>query len=64
MQPEVVEKVRSALQSGATIGQICFGKPTGGGKIDRKLVLTRFKVLKRYRRENPEFDRLHWMRLA
>jgi hypothetical protein len=57
MQPEVVEKVRSALQSGTTIGQICFGKPIGGGKIDRKLVLTGFKVLKRYRRENPEFDR-------
>jgi len=57
MRPEVVEAVKRALQNGATIGQICHGKPIGGGKTDRKLVLTRFKVLKRYRQENPEFNR-------
>ena len=56
MRPEVVEAVKRALQGGAS--QICQGKPPGGGKTDRRLVLTQAKVLYRHRRENPEFDRL------
>jgi hypothetical protein len=51
-----LRRSNGALQSGVSLGQICHGKPTGGGKTNRKLVLTQAKVLYRYRRENPEFD--------
>jgi hypothetical protein len=57
MTPDVVEKIKDALQGSATIGQICQGRPVGGGKQDRKLVLVRANVLYRYRQLNPEFDR-------
>jgi len=57
MTPDVVEKIKNALQDSATIGQICQGKPVGGGKRDSKLILVRAKVLYRYRQLNPEFDR-------
>jgi hypothetical protein len=52
-----VEAVKVALQKGASIGQITQGKPVGGGATDRSLVIVSFKVLKRYRQENPDFDR-------
>jgi len=57
MTPDVVEKIKNALQDSATIGQICQGKPAGGGKRDSKLILVRANVLYRYRQLNPEFDR-------
>jgi hypothetical protein len=57
MEPSVVLAVTRALEGGATLGQICQGKPVGGGKVNRKLVLTRYKVLKRHRQGHPEFDR-------
>lgn|ERR1700687_555986 len=56
MKVEEVNASTMALQNGASIGQICFGKPVGGGKVDRKLILVSHKVLKYYRRENPDFD--------
>jgi hypothetical protein len=56
MSIEVAEKVKQALQGGASLGQITHGKPIGGGKINRKLAITSFKIIKRYRQENPRFD--------
>jgi hypothetical protein len=57
MSVEVAEKVKQALQAGASLGQITSGKPIGGGRTNRSLVIASFKIVKRYRRENPDFDR-------
>ncbi len=57
MLPEAVEAVKRALQGGATISQITRGKPVGGGKANRSLIIVQFKVLKRHRLEYPDFDR-------
>jgi hypothetical protein len=54
---EVVEKVKLALTRGASISQITQGKPVGGGKRNSRLVITSPKALKRYRIENPDFNR-------
>jgi hypothetical protein len=54
---EVVEKVKLALTRGASISQITQGKPVGGGKRSSSLVIASPKALKRYRIENPDFDR-------
>jgi hypothetical protein len=57
MSIEVADRVKLALQRGASIGQITQGKPAGGGEPNRSLYITSFKIIKRYRQENPEFDR-------
>jgi hypothetical protein len=57
MPVEVAQRVKQALQAGASLGQITSGKPIGGGKTNRSLVITSFKIVKRYRQENPDFDR-------
>jgi hypothetical protein len=57
MKAEQIEAVKQALQNGVTIGQICFGKPVGGGQVDRKLCLITPRVLYHHRRENPDFDK-------
>lgn len=44
MQPEIIEAVKRALESGATIRQVC------------KMALTQAKIFYRHRRENPAFD--------
>lgn len=56
MKPAIIEMVKRAFQGGATIGQICFGKPIGGGSVDRSLKIVDSAVFYRYRRENSEFD--------
>jgi hypothetical protein len=56
MKAEEIGAVKRALQNGVTIGQICFGKPVGGGQVDRKLCLTTPRIFYRYRQENPDFD--------
>jgi hypothetical protein len=53
---EVAEKVKQALKAGASLGQITKGKPLGGGMINRRLVITTAKNVRRYRREYPDFD--------
>jgi hypothetical protein len=58
MSVETAEKVKRALWGGASIGQITSGKPAGGGEHNRNLIIASFKIIKRYRQENPEFDRL------
>lgn len=57
MKPEALVKVKAALSSGATIGQIIHGRPVGGGRADLSLRIVDAGMLSRYRRENPEFDR-------
>jgi hypothetical protein len=44
------------LRGGASIGQIPTGKPVGGGEANRNLIIASFKIIKRYRQENPDFD--------
>jgi hypothetical protein len=56
IKPEALVKVKVALQSGATIGQIIQGKPLGGGQANRSLKIVDAAALYRYRRENPDFD--------
>jgi hypothetical protein len=57
MSVGVAQKVKGALEAGASLSQITSGKLIGGGKKDRSFVITSFKIIKRYRRENPDFDR-------
>ena len=57
MSVEVAEKVKHALAGGASLAQITIGRPVGGGKRNRNLIITSPKIVKRYRRENPDFDR-------
>jgi hypothetical protein len=57
MSIEVAEKVKQALQAGASLTQITRGKPVGGGQANRSLFIASFKIIKRYRQENPDFDR-------
>jgi hypothetical protein len=45
------------LRRGISLGQICHGRPTGGGKVDHSLILVRPNVFYRYRDLNPDFDR-------
>jgi len=52
----VLDQIKSALTRGITFGQICAGKPTGGGKLDRSLILVRPNVFMRYRELNADFD--------
>jgi hypothetical protein len=36
----IVDVIKEKIIRGTSIGEICHGKPTGGGPIDRSLVLT------------------------
>jgi hypothetical protein len=57
-------KVKVALQSGASVGQIISGKPIGGGRVDRSLKIVDAAAFYRYRRENPEFDQFVASKIA
>ena len=50
-------RVRQALQAGASTSQICKGRPVGGGKIDRRPILTTGLKFYQQRRLDPEFNR-------
>lgn len=52
----VLDLIKDDLHAGISLGQICHGKPTGGGKIDRRLIRVRSNVFYRYRELNPVFD--------
>jgi hypothetical protein len=58
VRPEVAARIAAALRNGATINQIIHGRPAGGGRRDRSLVLVYPPAFYRYRRENPNFDKL------
>jgi hypothetical protein len=45
----VIELIKDDLRRGIPLGQICQGKPAGGGKVDRSLVRVRSNVFYRYR---------------
>jgi hypothetical protein len=55
MKAEQVEAVTAAINAGATVNEISHGIK-GGRPRDKKLYIVSFRVLKRYRSENPEFD--------
>ena len=57
MSDDIAARVRMALERGASLTLITNGKSIGAGKRDRSSVITSFKIIKRHRRENPEFDR-------
>jgi hypothetical protein len=46
----VSEKIKDSLRRGISLAQICHGRPTSGGIIDRSLVLVRPNVFYHYRR--------------
>jgi hypothetical protein len=52
----VLNLIKDDLRRGISLGQICHGKPTGGGKMDRRLIRVRPNVLYRYRQLNPDFN--------
>src|SRR6266850_2491560 len=43
----VLDQIKDALRRGITHGQICAGKPAGGGKVDHSLILVRPNVFRR-----------------
>jgi hypothetical protein len=57
MTVEAAEKIKNALEGGASLAQVTIGRPVGGGKRNPGLIVASFKIVKRYRRENPDFDR-------
>jgi hypothetical protein len=52
----VLDQIKDDLRRGISLGQICHGKPTGGGKIDRSLIRVRPNVFYRYRQLDADFD--------
>jgi hypothetical protein len=52
----VLDLIKDDLRRGISAGQICHGRPTGGGKVDRRLVRVRPNVFYRYRQLNPDFN--------
>ena len=57
MADDVVDRVKRALENGASLTQTTNGRPVGGGKRNPKLITTSFKIIRRYRQENPDFNR-------
>ena len=57
MTPEVLAEVKQALQAGLSQSAICNGHPVGGGKVDKKLILTSTHKFYNQRRIDPEFDK-------
>jgi hypothetical protein len=57
IKPDVLATIRRAFEAGASYGQICNGRPVGGGKIDRSLILTTSHKFYQQRRIDPEFDK-------
>jgi hypothetical protein len=62
--PDVLVKIRKALEAGASQSQICNGHPVGGGKKDKSLILTTNQKFYQQRRLDPEFDRFVIQALA
>jgi hypothetical protein len=56
MADDVADRVKRALESGASLSQITNGRPVGGGTRNPKLIITSFKIIRRYRQENPDFN--------
>jgi hypothetical protein len=56
LTPEIVERIKEAILGGASFGQICQGKPVGGGPTDRSLYIVTAAKLRRQRKIDPEFD--------
>jgi hypothetical protein len=52
----VLDLIKDDLRRGISLGQICQGRPTGGGKVDRRLMRVRPNVFYRYRQLNPDFN--------
>jgi hypothetical protein len=57
MTVDQVQAVSRALRTGTTLSQLTQGRPMGGGKTNRGLVVVGTRVFYRHRRENSEFDR-------
>ena len=45
------------MLKGASVSQIIHGKPPGGGKVDRSLIMAQPDVFQYFRTLNPDFDR-------
>jgi hypothetical protein len=60
----VLDLIKDDLRRGISLGQICQGRPTAAGKVDRSLVRVRANVFYRFRELNPEFDQFVRQALA
>jgi hypothetical protein len=58
IRPEALAKATMALRNGVTVNQIVRGFPMGGGRRNPSLILMNSAAFYRYRRDNPEFNRL------
>jgi hypothetical protein len=56
--PEIMNRIKEALERGASIGEITKGFPTGGGPVDRRLYICEHERMLRQRKIDPEFDSL------
>jgi hypothetical protein len=52
-----IEAIKSAMLKGASVSQIIHGRPPGGGKVDRSLIMAQPNVFQYFRTLNPDFDR-------
>jgi hypothetical protein len=55
--PEVMTKIKQALEAGASIAQICYGRPVGGGPANKSAMLANSQKFYHHRRVDPEFNR-------
>jgi hypothetical protein len=52
----IVDVIKEKIIRGTSIGEICHGKPTGGGPINRSLILTMYNKFSYLRETSAEFD--------
>jgi hypothetical protein len=57
IKPEVLTKIKQAFEAGASVGQVCWGKPIGGGSVDPSIILTTSHKFYQQRLIDPEFDK-------
>jgi hypothetical protein len=56
MTAEMMERLKTALRGGASLGEILWGRPMGGGPKDRSLAITTPGKFYHQRRVDPDFD--------
>jgi hypothetical protein len=52
----IVDVIKEKIAKGTSISEITHGRPTGGGKINRSLILAPANKFSYLRKTNPEFD--------
>jgi len=55
MTPDVKDRLKKAMELGASLGEILHGKPTGGGPTDLSLIITNPDKFYHERKIDPDF---------